>query len=110
MAKAKKMLVLTGPQGAGNHLWSKIFSLHPKVYGWKTLLDNYWEAHRFAEAYRLIGPTMEQPQYNLFEREKMEKEYLDIFRNVGLGTTIWSPLATGHLPLRTAIDTPRHMH
>ena len=45
------MLILTGPQGAGNHLWSKIFSLHPKVYGWKTLLDNYWEAHRFAEPF-----------------------------------------------------------
>ena len=48
---AKKMLVLTGPQGAGNHLWSKIFSLHPEVYGWKTLLDNYWEAHRYAEPF-----------------------------------------------------------
>jgi hypothetical protein len=48
---AKKMLILTGPQGAGNHLWSKIFSLHPEVYGWKTLLDNYWEAHRFAEPF-----------------------------------------------------------
>jgi hypothetical protein len=46
-----KMLILTGPQGAGNHLWSKIFSLHPKVYGWKTLLDNYWEAHRVAEPF-----------------------------------------------------------
>jgi hypothetical protein len=46
-----KMLILTGPQGAGNHLWSKIFSLHPKVYGWKTLLENYWEAHRFAEPF-----------------------------------------------------------
>lgn len=46
-----KMLILTGPQGAGNHLWSKIFSLHPEVYGWKTLLDNYWEAHRFAEPF-----------------------------------------------------------
>lgn len=45
------MLILTGPQGAGNHLWSKIFSLHPEVYGWKTLLDNYWEAHRFAEPF-----------------------------------------------------------
>ena len=45
------MLILTGPQGAGNHLWSKIFSLHPDVYGWKTLLDNYWEAHRFAEPF-----------------------------------------------------------
>ena len=45
------MLILTGPQGAGNHLWSKIFSLHPEVFGWKTLLDNYWEAHRFAEPF-----------------------------------------------------------
>ena len=48
---AKKMLILTGPQGAGNHLWSKIFSLHPEVYGWKTLLENYWEAHRFSEPF-----------------------------------------------------------
>ena len=46
-----KMLILTGPQGAGNHLWSKVLSLHPGVYGWKTLLDNYWEAHRFAEPF-----------------------------------------------------------
>jgi aryl-alcohol dehydrogenase-like predicted oxidoreductase len=55
------------------------------------------EAHRVAAEYRLIGPTMEQPQYNLFEREKMEKDYLDVFRNVGLGTTIWSPMASGLL-------------
>ena len=48
---SKKMLILTGPQGAGNHLWSKIFSLHSEVYGWKTLLENYWEAHRFAEPF-----------------------------------------------------------
>ena len=47
----KKMIILTGPQGSGNHLWSKIFSLHPEVFGWKTLLDNYWEAHRFAEPF-----------------------------------------------------------
>jgi len=46
-----KMLILTGPQGAGNHLWSKVLSLHPRVYGWKTLLENYWEAHRFAEPF-----------------------------------------------------------
>jgi len=45
------MLILTGPQGAGNHLWSKVLGLHPEVYGWKTLLDNYWEAHRFAEPF-----------------------------------------------------------
>ena len=46
-----KMLILTGPQGAGNHLWSKVLSLHPEVYGWKSLLENYWEAHRFAEPF-----------------------------------------------------------
>lgn len=55
------------------------------------------EAHRIAEKFRLIGPTMEQPQYNLFERNKLENEFLEIFKNVGMGTTIWSPLATGLL-------------
>ncbi len=55
------------------------------------------EAHRVAAAYRLIGPVMEQPQYNLFERNKLEKDYLEIFKNVGMGTTIWSPLAAGLL-------------
>ena len=47
----KQMLILTGPQGAGNHLWSKVFSLHPEVFGWKTLLENYWEPHRFNEPF-----------------------------------------------------------
>ena len=55
------------------------------------------EAHMVAKDLRLIGPTMEQPQYNLFHREKMENEYLNVFRTVGLGTTIWSPLASGLL-------------
>jgi len=55
------------------------------------------EAHRVAEKYRLIGPVMEQPQYNLFERSKVEVEYSEIYKNVGLGTTIWSPLAAGLL-------------
>jgi voltage-dependent potassium channel beta subunit len=55
------------------------------------------EAHRVAQQYHLIGPTMEQPQYNMFERFKMEQDYLPVFRNVGLGTTIWSPLAAGFL-------------
>ncbi len=55
------------------------------------------EAHRVAEKFRLIGPTMEQPQYNLFERDKVEKEFAEIYKNVGLGTTIWSPLASGLL-------------
>jgi hypothetical protein len=47
----KQMLILTGPQGSGNHLWSKVFSLHSKVYGWKSLLENYWEPHRFNEPF-----------------------------------------------------------
>lgn len=55
------------------------------------------EAHRIAEKYKLIGPTMEQPQYNLFERYKVEVEFAEIYKNVGLGTTIWSPLASGLL-------------
>jgi len=55
------------------------------------------EAHMVAEKYGLIGPTMEQPQYNMFHREKFEVEYSQIYKTVGLGTTIWSPLASGVL-------------
>lgn len=55
------------------------------------------EAHKVAQQYKLIAPTMEQPQYNLFERDKLENEYLQIFKTVGMGTTIWSPLASGLL-------------
>lgn len=55
------------------------------------------EAHRVAEAYKLIGPSVEQPQYNLLERHKLEVEYEMIFKTVGMGTTIWSPLASGLL-------------
>lgn len=55
------------------------------------------EAHAVAQSYRLIGPVMEQPQYNMFERYKMELEYVSIFRNAGMGTTIFSPLAAGFL-------------
>ena len=55
------------------------------------------EAHKVAQQYHLVGPTVEQPQYNMFERFKMEQDYLPVFRSVGLGTTIWSPLAAGFL-------------
>jgi voltage-dependent potassium channel beta subunit len=55
------------------------------------------EAHRVAQQYGLIGPSVEQPQYHLLERNKMENEFLMIFRTVGMGTTIWSPLAAGLL-------------
>jgi voltage-dependent potassium channel beta subunit len=71
-----------------------------KILYWGTSMwsgAEIMEAHRVAQQYSLIGPTMEQPQYNMFERFKMEMDYLPVFQNVGLGTTIWSPLAAGFL-------------
>ena len=54
------------------------------------------EAHLVARREHLTPPTMEQPEYNMFRRENVEKEYLPIYE-LGLGTTIWSPLASGFL-------------
>lgn len=59
--------------------------------------DEIMAAHVFAERHHLIGPSMEQPQYNMFERTKLERDYLLLFRDFGMGTTIWSPLASGLL-------------
>ncbi len=62
-----------------------------------------WEGWRIREAFHvarrehLIPPTMEQPQYNMFHRERVEKEYASLYEEFGLGTTIWSPLAGGIL-------------
>ena len=55
------------------------------------------EAHAIADKHHLIAPVMEQPQYNLFHRDKVEKEFASLYDTVGLGTTIWSPLASGVL-------------
>ena len=41
----KRLLLLTGPQGSGNHLWSKIFSEEPTVFGWRQLTQEYWVGH-----------------------------------------------------------------
>jgi len=71
-----------------------------KIFYWGT---SEWsgaeivEAHRVAKELHLVGPAMEQPQYNLFERQKMEQDYLPLFEGPGMGTTIWSPLASGLL-------------
>jgi len=71
-----------------------------KILYWGT---SEWNAAEIMEAigvakqYNLIGPTMEQPQYNLMERNKLENEYLLLFNEYGLGTTVWSPLASGLL-------------
>lgn len=62
-----------------------------------------WSSTQIAEAYhiarreQLIPPTMEQPQYNMFHRHRVEKEYAPLYEEIGLGTTIWSPLAGGLL-------------
>jgi len=54
-------------------------------------------AHKFADAHHLTPPSMEQPQYNLFYRERVERDYAPLYRDYGMGTTIWSPLASGVL-------------
>lgn len=59
--------------------------------------DEIMAAIAVAKDYKIIGPTMEQPQYNMFERTKLEKDYLLLFRDYGMGTTIWSPLSSGLL-------------
>lgn len=94
------------------HRPDKNTPIEETVWAMNTLLQQgkilYWgtsewsaseimEAIRVARQYNLIGPTMEQPQYNLLERNKMENEYLMLFKEYGLGTTIWSPLASGLL-------------
>lgn len=71
-----------------------------KIFYWGTSewsAQEIMEAHMVAEKYGLMGPTMEQPQYNMFHRQKVEVEFDQIYKTVGLGTTIWSPLASGVL-------------
>jgi voltage-dependent potassium channel beta subunit len=70
-------------------------------------------AHAVCDRLGLHHPIVEQPQYNLFHRSRVEKEYASLYRSPGLGTTIWSPLATGLLtgkynkgvPKGTRLDT-----
>jgi voltage-dependent potassium channel beta subunit len=54
-------------------------------------------AHALAREHHLTPPQMEQPQYNMFHRDRVEKEYAPLYREIGLGTTVWSPLASGLL-------------
>ncbi len=89
----------------GTPIVETVWTMHNLIQQGKIL---YWgtsewsgveimEAHRVANQYGLIGPSMEQPQYNLLERNKMENEFLMVFKTVGMGTTVWSPLASGLL-------------
>lgn len=88
-----------------------------KVLYWGTSewpADAIRAAHRIARANHLYAPQMEQPQYNLLHRERVEVEYAPLYAEIGLGTTTWSPLASGLLtgkyndgiPDNTRLDTP----
>ena len=55
------------------------------------------EAHAVALTHHLTPPSMEQPQYNMLHRARVEAEYRPLYENYGMGTTIWSPLANGML-------------
>ena len=59
--------------------------------------DDIRAAYEIAERHHLHKPVMEQPQYNLFAREKVEKEFARLYGDIGLGLTTWSPLASGLL-------------
>jgi voltage-dependent potassium channel beta subunit len=71
-----------------------------KAFYWGTSewsASQIMEAHAVARREHLIPPVMEQPQYNMFSRQRVEAEYAPLYRSVGLGTTIYSPLASGML-------------
>jgi len=71
-----------------------------KVLYWGTSVwsaDEIMEAWSVARESSLVPPTMEQPYYNLLQRERVEVEYKRLYDRIGLGTTVWSPLASGLL-------------
>ena len=79
-------------------VWSmNILIQQGKILYWGTSewsAQEIMEAHMHAERLHLIGPSVEQPEYNLFQRQKIECDYLQGDKTGGLGTTIWSPLAS----------------
>jgi voltage-dependent potassium channel beta subunit len=88
-----------------------------KVFYWGTSEWNSADilrAHQFAIENGFAAPVMEQPQYNMFVRDRVEKEYAPLYEKLGYGTTIWSPLASGVLsgkynegiPKGTRLDLP----
>lgn len=80
---------------AMNHLIQQGKVLYWGTSEWSA--QEIMEAHKIARERNLIGPTMEQPLYNMFARDKVELEFAQIYKTVGLGTTTWSPLSSGVL-------------
>jgi voltage-dependent potassium channel beta subunit len=74
--------------------------LQGKICYWGTSEWSYEqisEAYNLADKFNLTPPSMEQPEYNIFNRTKIEKEFLPLFKKHQMGTTIWSPLCSGLL-------------
>jgi voltage-dependent potassium channel beta subunit len=80
---------------AMNHILNQGKALYWGTSEWSA--DQIMQAHAVARREYLIPPLMEQPEYNMLHRERFEKEYARLYREIGLGTTIWSPLASGLL-------------
>jgi aryl-alcohol dehydrogenase-like predicted oxidoreductase len=66
------------------------------------------DAYGIARAHHLTTPSVEQPEYNLFNRKKLELEYLPLFRDYGMGTTIFCPLANGVLTGKYNLGIPEN--
>ena len=81
-----------------------------KICYWGTSewsFDQISEAYNIAKELGLTPPSMEQPEYNMFNRLKIEKEYLPLFKTHQMGTTIWSPLASGLLTGKYVDSNPK---
>ncbi|MEM7136536.1 MAG: aldo/keto reductase [Myxococcota bacterium] len=91
-----------------------VWAMHDVVSSGRALYwgTSEWPAHAIADAYEIAErynlrkPVMEQPQYNLLSRERVESEYSDLYERYGMGTTVWSPLASGALTGKYLGSTP----
>ncbi len=90
---------------AFNHIIDKGQAFYWGTSEWSA--QEIMEAHVIARREHLIPPLMEQPQYHMFHRERFEVEYAPLYEEIGLGTTIWSPLASGLLTGKYNQETPK---
>jgi aryl-alcohol dehydrogenase-like predicted oxidoreductase len=82
-----------------------VWAMHDMIRAGKALYwgTSEWDAAaivaawHIADKHHLAKPAMEQPQYNLFHRDRVEREYASLYRDPGIGVTTWSPLASGLL-------------
>ena len=80
---------------AMNHVINQGKALYWGTSEWSAM--QIMEAYQIAKREHLIAPLMEQPEYSMLHREKVEKEFKHLYSEIGLGTTIWSPLKSGIL-------------